>query len=78
MVADLDQAAQPVAGQVGADRVPVVAVIGGHDVEPGAQLLTAGQGEQPGSGFALGEVPGAGRRPGARLGRPDQLDSLGF
>jgi len=44
VVADLDQATQPVAGQVGADLVPVVALMRGHDVGPDGQLLTAGQG----------------------------------
>src|SRR5580693_1300721 len=61
VVADLDQAAQPVAGQVGVDPVAVVAVVGGHDVEPDGELPPAGQGEYPGSGVAWGDVPGAGR-----------------
>src|ERR1700729_3629650 len=38
VVADLDQAAQPVAGQVGVDAVLVVAAVHGHGVEPGGQL----------------------------------------
>ena len=78
MIADLDQAAQPVAGQVEADLIPVITRMGGHHVEPDGQLLAGGQGEEPGSGFALGEVPGAGRRPGARLSRSGRLGRLGF
>jgi hypothetical protein len=35
MIADLNEAAEFAARLVGADLVAVVAVVGGHDVEPG-------------------------------------------
>jgi hypothetical protein len=34
VIADLDEAAEPFAWLVGADLMPVVAGVGGHDVEP--------------------------------------------
>jgi hypothetical protein len=67
MVADLDQAAEPVARLVGADLVAVVAVVRGHDVEPHGQLPAAGQGQCPAAGRSRDEFPLARRSPGTRL-----------
>jgi len=73
VVSDLDEAAEFAARLVGADLVAVVAVVGGHDVEPDGQFPAAGQCQGPGSvgvpGGAGGEVPVAGRGARARLRR---------
>ena len=69
VIADLDQAAEPVARRVGVDPVPVVAVVRGHDVEPHGQSLSAGQGQCPRAVPVFdrlgGEFPVARRRPGS-------------
>jgi hypothetical protein len=71
VIADLDQAAEPLARLVGADLIPVVAFAGRDDVESQGQFAAAGQGERPGAvrgaGRAGGEVPVAGRGAGSRL-----------
>jgi hypothetical protein len=77
VIADLDEAAEPLAWLVGADFMTVVAGVGGHHVEPHGQCAAAGQGEDPRviPGFpccftcAWGELPVTGRCAGAGLGR---------
>ena len=65
VIADLDQAAEPVARLVGAGLVAVVAGVGGHDVEPHGQFPAAGQGECPGAWYP--SVPSSGGFPGGEL-----------
>ena len=65
VIADLDEAAEPLAWLVRADLMAMVAGVGGHDVEPHGQFSAAGQGEYPrvvlGFPCARGEPPVAGR-----------------
>jgi hypothetical protein len=67
MIADLDEAAEPVAWLVAADLIAVVAGVGGHDVEPHGQFSAAGQVSTHASSSGL-PVRGANREFGSGLG----------
>ena len=79
VVADLDEAAEPVAWLVGAGLVAVVAVVRGHDVEPDGQSPASGQRQCPAARLVQGERPAARRCAGSRLAVDqvrDRLDML--